>query len=49
MQSQSYIGGIEKATKGDPLKKPMASLNHKRSGRFWTPREITFPAPPIFG
>ena len=48
MQSQSYIGGLEKATKG-PLKESMALLNTKRSGRFRTPREIIFPAPPIFG
>jgi len=48
MQSQSYIGGLEKATNG-PLKEVMASLNHKAFRAIPDATEIIFSAPPIFG
>jgi hypothetical protein len=48
MQSQSYIGGLEKATNG-PLTELMASLNHKGFRAIPDAPEIIFPAPPIFG
>jgi hypothetical protein len=48
VQSQSYIGGLEKATEG-PLKEPMASLNHKAFRAIPDATETILPALPIFG
>ena len=48
MQSQSYIDGLEKATKGR-LKEVMASLHHKAFRAIPDATEIIFPAPPICG
>jgi hypothetical protein len=48
MQSQSYIAGLEKATKVR-FKEVIASLNHKALRAIPDATGIIFPAPPIFG